>query len=117
MKALKRTGLSAVFFLFTTGVLCFFSGRSFQAMHHPEPLYPRAGLTARRQLSDYFPPLKRTHGDTEVYLFRGKEKGGNLLVLGGTHPNEPAGLVASVLLIENIRAEQGNVFIIPRANA
>ena len=117
MKALKRTGLSAVFFLFMTGVLCFFSGRSFQAMHHPEPLYPSAGLTARHQLSDYFPPLKRTHGDTEVYIFRGTEKGGNLLVLGGTHPNEPAGMITAVLLVENIRPRQGNVFVVPRANA
>ena len=94
----------AVLSLVLTAALGFFSGRSFRTMHRAEPIFPGQGLTAIRLLSDYFRPLKNTHGDTEVYLFRGKEKGGNLLVLGGTHPNEPAGLVASVLLIENILA-------------
>ncbi len=117
MNKTKSPELSAVLFLILTGILCFFSGRSFQTMHRPEPIFPSAGLTATHRLSDYFPPLMNTHGDTEVYNFRGTEKGGNLLVLGGTHPNEPAGLVASVLLIENIRGRRGNVFIVPRANA
>jgi hypothetical protein len=117
MKRIKGATLSAVFSLFLTGVLCFFPGRSFQTMHHPEPFFPSAGLTAKHWLSDYFPPLKNTHGDTEVYIFRGTEKGGNLLVLGGTHPNEPAGMIASVLLVENIRAKRGNVLVVPRANA
>jgi predicted deacylase len=86
-------------------------------MHREEPIFPGDGLSATLRLSDYFPPLKNTHGDTEVYVFRGQERGGNLLVVGGTHPNEPAGLIASVVLVENIRARRGNVFIIPRANA
>src|SRR4030043_314446 len=117
MKRIKGAALSAVFFLLMTGVLCFFSGRSFRTMHRPEPIFPSAGLTARHRLGDYFPPLKNTHGDTEVYIFRGTEKGGNVLVLGGTHPNEPAGMITSVLLVENIRAKRGNVFIVPPANA
>src|SRR4030042_297363 len=113
MKRIKGATLSAVFSLFLTGVLCFFPGRSFQTMHHPEPFFPSAGLTAKHWLSDYFPPLKNTHGDTEVYIFRGTEKGGNLLVLGGTHPNEPAGMITAVLLVENIRPRQGNAFVVP----
>jgi hypothetical protein len=113
----KKTSLTASLFFLLTVVLCFFSGRSFLAMHEPEPVYPGAGLTETRRLSDYFPRLKNTPGDTDVYLFRGAEKGGSLLVLGGTHPNEPAGLIASVILIENIRARRGSVIVIPRANA
>lgn len=86
-------------------------------MHRPEPIFPRPGLSEIRKLSDYLPALRNSAGDTEIYVFRGKEEGGNLLVLGGTHPNEPAGLVTAVLLIETCRAVRGNVFIIPRANA
>jgi len=117
MKISKGTALSTILSVSLTGVLCFFPGRSFRTMHHLEPVFPSAGLTARHWLSDYFPPLKNTHGDSEVYIFRGTEKGGNLLVVGGTHPNEPAGLITSVLLVETIRAKRGNVFVVPRANA
>lgn len=114
---MKKNPLATGLALIMTAVLCFFPGRSFQAMHRPEPVYPDSGLTAKRWLSDYFPSLKNTHGDTEVYVFRGAEKGANLLVLGGTHPNEPAGMVTSVLLVENIRPKRGSVIIVPRANA
>jgi predicted deacylase len=114
---IDRGTVSAILFLGLTGALAFLSGRSFLDMHREEPIFPGDGLSATLRLSDYFPPLKNTHGDTEVYVFRGQERGGNLLVVGGTHPNEPAGLIASVVLVENIRARRGNVFIIPRANA
>jgi len=67
-------------------------------------------------LSAYFPGIRDTHGDTEVYVFEGEEAGGNLLILGGSHPNEPAGYVTAVMLVENIRVNRGKVFIIPRAN-
>jgi hypothetical protein len=86
-------------------------------MHEAESIHPGSGLSELKSLSDYLPALKNSPGDTEVYIFRGKEKGVNLLVLGGTHPNEPAGLITAILLVEAIRAERGNVFIIPRANA
>ena len=35
---------------------------------------------------------------------------------GGTHPNEPSGLVAAVLLIENAQPEAGTLYVIPRTN-
>jgi predicted deacylase len=116
MNEVKGNRISALLLFFLTGLLCFFSGRSFLAMHQEEPIYPSAGLSWSKMLSAYFPGLKNTRGDTEVYVFAGEEKGGNLLILGGTHPNEPAGLVTSVLLTENISVKRGNVFIIPRAN-
>jgi hypothetical protein len=85
-------------------------------MHRDEPIYPSAGLSEKRLLSDYFPGLKNTRGDTEVFIFRGRELGGRLLVVGGTHPNEPAGYVSAIVLIENIRARRGDVIVVPRAN-
>jgi hypothetical protein len=117
MNRIKVPTLSAALVLFLTALLGYLAGRSFRTMHRSEALFPSVGLTDRNRLSDYFPPLKNTHGDSEVYIFRGSEKGGNLLVLGGTHPNEPAGLMTAVLLLENIRAKQGNVIVVPRANS
>ena len=117
MKRIMGNRLSTVLSLALIAVLCYFPGRSFRTMHRPEPIFPSAGLTRQKQLSDYFPSLKGTHGDTEAYIFQGPQEGGHLLILGGTHPNEPAGTVASVMLIENIRVKRGQVVIVPRANA
>ncbi|MEW5900851.1 MAG: succinylglutamate desuccinylase/aspartoacylase family protein [Acidobacteriota bacterium] len=116
MKKRCQAGLSGGFFFLLAALLSLFSGRSFRSMHQEEPVYPGAGLTAKKMLSEYFPSLKDTPGDTEVFFFQGKEKGGRMLILGGTHPNEPAGFITSVLLLENMTSRRGDVWIIPRAN-
>jgi len=85
-------------------------------MHKKEAIFPSLGLTSRKMLSSYFPGLKKTWGDTDVYLYEGQEKGGNLLILGGAHANEPAGFITAVLLIENIQVSTGKIIIVPRAN-
>ena len=113
---MKRYWITACGLSFLTLVACFISGRSYMSMHQGEAIFPSQGLTARKMLSDYFPDLKNTRGDSEVYVFKGEEEGGNLLILGGIHPNEPAGFITAVLLVENITAKRGNLFIIPRAN-
>ncbi|MCX6575554.1 MAG: succinylglutamate desuccinylase/aspartoacylase family protein [Candidatus Aminicenantes bacterium] len=95
----------------------FFSGREFLSMRQDDEIFPSSGLTAKKMLSDYFPALKDTAGDTEVFIFDSAAKGGNLLIVGGTHPNEPAGTMTAILLAETIRAAQGKAVIIPWANA
>jgi hypothetical protein len=40
-----------------------------------------------------------------------------VLIVGGTHPNEPAGFITAVVLAENIRVARGKVVVVPRANA
>jgi len=93
------------------------AGRAFLGMRAVEPVTPSPGLTRAARLGDYFPPLAGTAGDTDVYVFEGREAGGTVLVTGGTHPNEPAGYVSAVVLAENLRAVRGKVIVIPRANA
>ncbi len=95
----------------------FFAGRAFLGMRAVEPIVPGPGLSRRALLSDYFPPLAGTAGDTEVFVYEGREAGGTVLVTGGTHPNEPAGYVSAVVLAENLRVVRGKVIVIPRANA
>lgn len=95
----------------------FFAGRAFLGMRTVEPITPSSGLTRAARLSDYFPPLAGTAGDTDVYVFEGGGQGGSVLVTGGTHPNEPAGYVSAVVLAENLRVVRGKVVVIPRANA
>ena len=117
MKMPRPSTLAAAGLLAFCLAVSLLAGRSFWGMHRAEPLYPSAHLTARRMLSDYFPGLRGTKGDTDVFLFEGKKKGGTLLVLGGTHANEPGGYITAVVLLENIAVRQGRVLIVPRANS
>jgi len=86
-------------------------------MSQEEDIYPAPGLSRINRLSDYFPALAGTPGDTKVFIFEGPEKGANVLITGGTHPNEPAGFLTAAVLIENIQVKRGKMVIIPRANA
>jgi hypothetical protein len=112
---MKRLAVTALHLLLAV-LVCAFAGRDFQQMHEEETIYPSSYLTEKRKLSAYFAGLKNIPGDTPVYIFEGQRKGGTLLILGGTHPNEPAGFISAVLLVENIQVTQGKVIIIPRAN-
>lgn len=116
MKNLKGNIVSALILFLFTLVLCSVSSLKFLSMQKKEPIYPSKGLTSKKMLSSYFPGLEKTWGDTEIYIYHGQEKGGNLLILGGTHPNEPAGFITAVLLIENIQVTKGKIIIVPRAN-
>jgi len=87
------------------------------AMHAPEPIRRGPGVTRIALLSDWFPKLKDTRADTEVFILDSGKPGGSALVLGGTHGNEPAGYMTAILLVENAVPSSGKLFIIPRANA
>lgn len=93
------------------------TGLDFLAQRRVEPLIPSPGLAQTRLLSEWHAPLARSRGDSPIYRFRGEAEGGRVLVLGGSHPNEPAGYLAAVLLVENLRVEAGEVWVLPRANA
>jgi len=99
-----------------TGILCFIVGRDFYEMREMETFYPSSSLQKTINLSDINPSLKNTSGDSKIYCFKGKKEGGKTFILGGTHPNEPAGFMTTYLLLENIKIEQGIVYILPQAN-
>ncbi|MBU0928877.1 MAG: succinylglutamate desuccinylase/aspartoacylase family protein [Spirochaetes bacterium] len=82
-----------------------------------ETIVPGPGVKDVRMLSDWFPALAGGAGDTEVYVLSGDEPGGSMLVLGGTHPNEPASFLSALLLIENAKPDRGTLYVIPRTNA
>ncbi len=106
----------AIIFLIISLIVSVISARYFLKMRKPEPIIPRQGLTSTKKLSDYFEKLKGTRGDTDVYFFDGDSSGGTTLILGGTHPNEPAGFIAAVVLIENLKTNYGRIIVIPRTN-
>ena len=85
----------------------------FPTSHDIRPGY---GVTDVRWLSDWLPALKDTPGDTPVYVLQGEAGGGRALILGGTHANEPAGIMAAILLVERAEMVQGTLYVIPHAN-
>jgi predicted deacylase len=107
--------LRGAIFLLIVAALCAFAARDFLAARKDEPLFP-AGCAKVKHLSDYFAPLKGTRADSKVFIFEGSEPGGTLLVLGGTHPNEPAGFLAAYVLVENAAVPRGRLIVVPRAN-
>jgi predicted deacylase len=107
------------------GALCLLTAATLAAAVSPSFLRLRAddlivagpGVTATRALSAWMPALAGTPADTPVYVMDGAAPGGTVLVLGGTHGDEPAGGLAAVVLIERARISAGRLIVIPRANA
>ncbi len=69
-----------------------------------------------KALSDYFPGVAHTPGDTAVYILEGSEPGGTVFVAGGTHAGEIAGSLAAIGLIERAKVRRGRLIVIPYAN-
>ena len=113
MKVNKKTG---IIMIFLSLVIAFIAGKEFLKTRELEPSVKGDGVTSMQKLSDYLPTLKGTRGDSDIYILQGKESGGSVLILGGTHPNEPAAFLTTVLLVENLKVDKGTVYIIPRAN-
>lgn len=92
------------------------SAFSFVSMWKDPPIVPGQGVAEMKMLSEWLPQLAGTKSDTEVYIIKGAQEGGRFLLLGGTHPNEPGGTLAAVVMIENVSALAGTMYVIPRSN-
>jgi predicted deacylase len=104
-------------FAFIGAVLIVFSGKSFYGSRRlKEPVVAGPGITNVRKLSEFFQGIKGSINDANVYVLEGKKPGGSVLLLGGSHPEEPAGRLATWVLTENAVVEQGRVFILNSAN-
>ncbi|MEM3432980.1 MAG: hypothetical protein QXI12_04625 [Candidatus Methanomethyliaceae archaeon] len=84
--------------------------------HYKTPVVLGPGVVRVGKLSEYCPSLCGTAADSLVFYLEGREKGGVALLLGGSHPNEPAGVLASLVYIENARVERGTLIVIPFLN-
>lgn len=109
--------INSLIVILVTFVLIAYSSVIFAAKYKVDDIVKGPGVSSMGQLSDYFSELKNTPGDTDIYYMEGKEPGGTLLLIGGTHPNEPSGVLASILFIENAFVEKGRAIIIPQLNA
>ncbi|HUM34178.1 MAG TPA: succinylglutamate desuccinylase, partial [Candidatus Saccharicenans sp.] len=84
--------------------------------HHQIEVILGPGVTEVKKLSDFFPPIKGSPADTYVYVLQGEEPGGQALIMGNTHANEPEGLLSVLIMIENAVVEKGTLYLIPFFN-
>ena len=93
------------------------AGISFRrSRNFAEPVVLGPGVTAVRQLGEYFAPIRGTVNDCQLYFMEGREPGGTILVLGGSHAEEPAGRLASWVFAENGVVEKGRLIVVLSAN-
>lgn len=69
-----------------------------------------------KKLGDYFGGIKGTFNDCNIYILEGTEPGATMLVLGGSHPEEPAGRLTALLMVENARVAKGRLIVVLSAN-
>jgi len=84
--------------------------------HFQVPIVCGPGVTKVEKLSVHVPGLEGSLADTQVFTLEGKEPGGKVIMLGSSHANEPAGTLASIIVIENAVVDQGTVIVIPYFN-
>ena len=93
------------------------SGASFyKSRRLKEPVVLGPGVTTVRPLSTWFAPLRGTANDCNIYFLDGKEPGATMLVLGGSHPEEPAGRLVTWILAENAIVQKGRLIVVLSTN-
>ncbi len=119
MKLTRKTNIiiSSLLLLLTL-LLTIISGFDFKrfADYETEFILRENVITRVEKFSQYSPKLVNTIGDSNIYVIEGEELGPSVLIIGGTHPNEPAGQLTATLLLENITVTKGTVYIITEAN-
>lgn len=98
-------------------LLLVLSGISFyRSRHLKEPVVLSPGVTEVKKLGEYFPEISGTINDCNIYFFEGEEEGATIFVMGGTHPEEPAGRLATWLFAENAVMEKGRLILVLSGN-
>ncbi len=99
------------------GLAVILAGRDFlEHRNFKEPVVISSGVTEVKKLSDYFSPLKGTTNDCNIYIFDSGKPGGTVMIIGGTHPEEPASNLTAEIFVENAKIEQGRLIVAIRAN-
>jgi len=116
MKNSNRNALSSILVLAGSLALIAATIPGYLAQRRDEHIRKGPGVTAVKRLSDWFPGLGGTEGDTDVYVLDSGKPGASAVILGGTHANEPAGYMTAILVVENAVPQSGRLLVVPHAN-
>ena len=109
LNLIKSIALCVIAFCMAVAGYLFWEHRNYK-----EPVVVSEYITEVKKLSDYSDVVKGTVNDSNVYIFDSGVEGGTFLIWGSTHPEEPAGVMAASLMVENLKVTQGKVIIIDR---
>ncbi len=112
----KEWTIKTVIIVVVVAIMALTGIQMYRHRHFDVPFVAGPGVTKVARLSDYSPRLKGTMADTNVYFMEGKEPGGTLFLMANTHSNEPASMLASIIILENAVIEQGTLIVIPQFN-
>lgn len=113
---MKKNHITGAVCLILALAITAYTGKNFIEVRKVSEIRPSTNLTETHMLSEYFDGIKGTNGDTEIYVFKGEKPGGKMLILGGTHCNEPSGYLSAITFIENAKVDAGTVYVIPYTN-
>lgn len=114
-EAKKNLVIGLCLILVSIAVVCV-GAYVFGRQYEKDPVVPGPGVTRVTMLSEWYPDLKGTNGDTEVYILDSGVPGGKFLIYGGTHADEIAGITAAFVIVENAVPTTGCLYVIPHAN-
>jgi hypothetical protein len=93
-------------------VLLVFAGIAFHRHRtFREPVVLGPGVTGVKTLGDWFAPLKGTVNDCNIYLMDSGRPGATILLMGGTHPEEPGANLAADLVVEHAVPKEGRLIV------
>lgn len=103
--------------LLVVALVCVLTGQIYLQQQKDDVLYTEnPNITGVIRLSDYNPNLKDTPGDVDIYVFDSGIPGGKALIYGGTHTNEVGSMLNAVTYLENVKCEEGTLYVMVRAN-
>lgn len=88
----------------------------YEHRHFKEPVVLGPGVTDVRKLSYYLPSLEGTASDCNIYVLDSGVPGATMLVAGGSHPEEPAGVLSAITIVENCTPSVGSILVCPRSS-
>lgn len=113
---MKKNTITGAICLVLALAIATVTGINFIELKNPGDIIPGPGVSEVHMLGEYFDGIAGTNGDTEIYVMQGKKPGGKVLILGGTHGNEPSGYMSAITFIENAVVDEGTVYVIPYTN-
>ena len=99
---MKKKGLISTCVILAIAIfMAVYTGCSFNAKRNfvEDVVTEGSAVTKTVKLSTYNSYLADTFGDVDIYVLEGAEPGGQVLILGGTHANEPAGHMAAIVML------------------